>query len=182
MFQVNPVVQTAKTNLIALGMNSKYGDSFSFDELKTVAGVDKVEDIYSLIDPVNNHLLEHNRMLLNVRSLGYKIALPREHTLVVGKKKQRAVRQLRRGVRIGNSTELSALTAEEQAAHIGLLAKVQWSLRQVIGPSKKALADQEKSLKAQQVAINSQKTTIDRLQEMEADLQQLKNKVESSKS
>jgi len=182
VFQTNPVVQTAKTNLITLGMSAHYGDSFSFDELKITAGVNETKDIYALIDPVNNTLLEHNRMFLNIRSVGYKIAEPREHTIVVGQKRQRAVRQLRKGVKVGNSTELSALTAEEQSTHINLVAKIHWGLKQVLGPSKKALAEQEKSLKAQQVAIDSQKNTIGRLQQMESDLQQLKKKIEKSES
>lgn len=64
---------------------------------------------------------EQRRALLNVRGLGYRVALAGEHQMIAGRKKDRAAALLKRGVMVLQHVDWDAMDANTRRAHEGQL-------------------------------------------------------------
>jgi hypothetical protein len=102
-----------------------YDTSFTYEELSEIMDIDPRGRGRSVIDRVSNWLLEHeNKMLVNDRKKGYHIAHPREHAEEAEKKRQKAGRQIRKGIVITVHVDASELNGAERVYLEGIQMKL----------------------------------------------------------
>jgi hypothetical protein len=85
-----PNRRLSTTQVINALKNKSYGDTFTFDELSTYAGLD-VREYRSVITGARNYLLKHHgKLLTNLRGVGYRISKPGEFSTVAGSYRNKA--------------------------------------------------------------------------------------------
>lgn len=91
-----------------------YGDVARYAVILDETGCDVTAGARSRIYSVVRRLeAEHDRTLVNVRGVGYRVALPAEHVNVMSIRKGRAGRQIELAQRTGKATSLQHLDAGE---------------------------------------------------------------------
>jgi len=103
------------------------GRLYPYDELAPVLanGTRRtygIEEIRQVIAAMNPRLLkEQARLLHNVRSQGYRLALAREHMSLAHARKRRADVQMKHGLQMLRGVRWDELSENERKAHEGML-------------------------------------------------------------
>lgn len=106
MFELHPKT----TKLLELFVDAEYGTSFTYGEILQATECDLLEGDRQRIYTVLRRLeRDHQRTLVNLRGIGYKIAHPAEHVSSMMVRKGRAGRQVQLAQRTGSATNLDML-------------------------------------------------------------------------
>ena len=152
-----------------------------FDELSKVMGY-PIEKNRTAIYEANKHLLtDHNRMLVNIRKTGYKIATSSEQLCVARTRPKRAKRQLSQGIKEAENIDTKSMTPQERDTQMQLLLKMQVSLSTLRRRQYQAQASQEKAVQEQKHAINAQKDAQEAISDLEEKIEELKNRLPETK-
>jgi hypothetical protein len=92
------------------------GTLITHDEMTEALGAMTSSERSALVEHANQALSQSQRLLINVRAVGYKVAVPQEHLDHADSRKRRGQRQVKRGVRSLKACDLRRLTPHEQAA------------------------------------------------------------------
>jgi len=105
----------AKTKkLLDLFVNAPYGTTFTYGQILQATGCDLSEQDRQRIYTVRDHLeRNHQKTVLNLRGLGYKVAEANQHFDSMMVRKGRASRQVALARRTGAATNLSLLDRDE---------------------------------------------------------------------
>lgn len=133
--------------------DKELGDRFTYNEINNFLGFDIRENRSSLYI-ANNHLLEDNKkMLKNMRTVGYKIAEPKEQIDHASNRKKRAGRQLKKGILEVDNLDRSRMSQEEITRSVHLLNHMSLSLSVIRKRNVEAIKDTQKSLEKQQTVL-----------------------------
>jgi len=103
------------------------GTIFAYEKIADALsdGTDRQFDVpavrYSVLGAVSMLEKLHKRTLLNVRSIGYKLARAEEHMLIAGVRSDRANRQLRKGLSTLTHVKWDEMDDNTRRAHEGQL-------------------------------------------------------------
>lgn len=100
--------------LLDLFLDAQYGTVFSYGQILKETGLDVMEKDRGRIYSVNRILeRDHMRSVLNVRGVGYKVALPQEHRVSMAIRKGRAGSQIERAIKTGGAANIALLDPVE---------------------------------------------------------------------
>lgn len=115
-----------------------YGETFSFDQLDNMAGLD-VRKYRSVVESVKKSLLRHHgKLLVNLRGLGYQICQPGNFHVVSGSYRNKAGKCYRKAQSIIKVANYDLMSEEDRQKTIKEAGKVHWLV------SANALASKEK--------------------------------------
>lgn len=121
-----PNQRLSTTQVINALKDKTYGDTFTFDELSTYAGLD-VREYRSVITGAKNYLLKHHgKLLVSLRGIGYRISKPGEFSTVAGSYRNKAGKDLKRGRMILSVADLSEMTDKEKEETCKESGKISW--------------------------------------------------------
>lgn len=105
----------AKTKkLLDLFASAPYGTTFTYGQILQATNCDLIERDRQRIYTVIRHLERyHQKTLLNLRGIGYKVAEPNQHVDSMMTRKGRASRQVALARRTGSATPLDLLDRNE---------------------------------------------------------------------
>lgn len=116
--------------LAALVKASSPGEVLSYDVLSAELGNGATRtysraDVQGAVGRSERKLaVEQSRALVNVRNVGYKIALAGEHQMLAGRKKDKAGGLLKRGLMVLQHVDWAAMDDNTRRAHEGQLIVV----------------------------------------------------------
>jgi len=130
------------------------GILLTYSKLKAMTGFD-VQTNRSLIYRANRQLLEnHKKMLINVRTEGYKMGRHPEQITHASFRRIRAKRQLDKGVIELVFCDTNKMSNEEKERHTHLVNHYQSSLKVIRKRNIEAIKQTEKAVKAQISGLN----------------------------
>ena len=101
----------------ALLQGVTFGDVITYDALDRVLGRPFVDHRAPLYRAREELAAQHRRWLEVVPRVGYRVIAAHEHVSAALQRKRRARRQMQQMVRIGNATDVTALTPEQLVVH-----------------------------------------------------------------
>lgn len=129
--------------IIDLVAHEEPGVTFDFDKLREALeeGTDRTyapASVRAIVTAANRRLLaEHQRMLHNVRNVGYRLAPAADMRPLALVRQEKSTRQLRTGLDILRNVRWGELTDQERAAHEGTLLVVGGLYQQLEAQSKR---------------------------------------------
>ncbi len=131
------------------------GTIIKYDEICKALAVNtdrtyEIPAVQSIICQSENKLATRlSRCLVNIRGLGYKVALAEEHQRIAGTKKDRAQKLLKRGVNVLKHVRWEEMDDNQRRAHEGQLM--------ILGALTSAMDGIEQRLRRVENAISSAK-------------------------
>lgn len=148
--------KTASQVICDLVANARPGQTLEYDAISAALsdGSDKaytLRETQAAVRRAERQLaIRHNRALLNVTRLGYKVAMASEHQMIAGRKRDRSAKLLKRGLMLLQHVDWDAMSPNERLAHEGHLM--------VMGALHSTMQGIEKRLSRVEDAIRSART------------------------
>jgi hypothetical protein len=108
-----PILKQAEADLEVALKDRADGETFSFDQLDKMAGLD-VRKYRSVIATVQNRLLKQGKLLQSLRGKGYQLCKQNEYVRVASGFRTKSIKALKRGGRVLQVINLSQLTDQER--------------------------------------------------------------------
>jgi hypothetical protein len=87
-----------------------YGVEIDYSTIEDILDFDIRDRGRWVVTRTDRELQRHDqKALLNVRRVGYRIALPAEHEMLIRQRQRRSRRQVHKGVQVGRATNLSMI-------------------------------------------------------------------------
>lgn len=148
------------------------GTSLTFEQLTTMSGFEKAR-IQMLLTSVNKRLLiNHKKMLINIRGIGYKMATHTEQLVHIVKRQKKGDKQFRIANTEASNVDTKKMTPEEKNQLQLLLARNEMKLRVTRKYVQTALNANIKATKANEAGLD----VIEQLQNDLAELKKAINK------
>lgn len=94
--------------------NKEPGQTFSFDELNAMAGLD-VRVYRSVVESVKKALLNHHgKLLTNLRGIGYRLSLAGEFHIIAKDYRKKSGKALKKSLTILNVADMSLMSEEDR--------------------------------------------------------------------
>jgi hypothetical protein len=155
--------------------NAEVGTFFSWEKLYGLTGFNIQKERRGLVYQSNKELLKtHLKMLIPVRSKGYKICLPKDQLTHATYRKTRACRQLKKGVMEIEGLNTGSMTPEEKSRTVHLMNHLQLGLRDL---RKRNIAAIEKTKET----VKLQDNGVEHLDRIMAEIITLKSQIQGNK-
>ena len=149
---------------------SNPGEMFTFEKMSAITGFDRKTN-RGFVPRANKELLKkHNKMLINVRKEGYKMAPATRQLEHAANRKLRGKRQLDKGLLEAMNIRKEDLSFDEKQRMTHLVNHIQISLRSV----RKRNLD---TIKHQEQVIQKQKSGLSQLDIIMAEIEEIKKKI-----
>lgn len=157
---------------------SPIGEQLTFSQIKSITGFN-ISKHRGVIYRANKLLLEnHNKMLKNVRGVGYKMATPEEQLRIASFRKIRAGRQARKGQMEAVNMDSSKLNTEQKKQQVFLINHLSTMLSMSRKRSAVSLEQTKEAKKHIVRAEGMQKEALRQIDEMQRQLKNLAGKFE----
>lgn len=155
--------------------DAEIGDFFSWEKLYGLTGFNIQKEKRGLIYQANKELLKTcKKMLIPVRSKGYKICPPKDQLSHATYRKTRACRQIRKGILEIEGLNTKSMSAEEKSRTVHLMNHLQLGLRDLRRHNVDALEKTKETVKIQ-------KNGLSRLDEIMQEIITLKSQIQGNK-
>ncbi len=152
---------------------------FPYDKIRLITGFDVKREHRGLIYKANKLLLNNNnKMLKNVRNVGYKMANPEEQLKAASFRKIRAGRQVRKGQMEAVNIDISKLSDEQKKQQVFLVNHLSTMLSMSRKRSAVSLEQTQEAKKHIVKAEGMQKEALRQIDEMQRQLKNLAGKFE----
>ena len=147
----------------------------SFEKLRQISGFDIQGRHRSLVYRVNKLLLkQHNKMLKNIKNIGYKMATAEEQLKSANFRKVRAGRQVRKGRMEAIHLDNSSLTDEQKKQQMFLINHLSTMLSM---SRKRKVVSLEETQEAKKRIIRAEKVQKEDLRELDKMQRQIINEL-----
>jgi len=147
------------------------GSRLNYGQLNAMTGLDVQGKQRAIIYLANNHLLKtHQKMLLNIRDEGYRIAFPPEQVEHAKWRKKRGTRQLKKGVQELINLDTSGMSNDEKTNITHLINHFQTAVTFVRKRNIEALDLQAKTIEKQKNGLEEIDKVMGQLAELKRQL------------
>lgn len=152
MFEIGRLNGKSDAEILLEVVNSASpGEVLTYGRLAEALGQDSprqyaIRDVQGSVNRAERKLAVHaSRALVNVRRVGYKLALAEEHQKIAGRKRERSTKLLKRGLTVLQNVRWEEMDANQRQAHEGALMVVS-ALHQAVQGIESRLAAVESAI------------------------------------